>query len=690
MKRYIILLFVICFSLSLNAQVDRSKAPQSGPAPHVNIGEYQSFTLDNGLKVLVVENHKIPQVNFILNIIRDPFIEGNKAGYSELFGELWGKATSQRDAKQLGEEVDFIGAQMGTSSMGANISGLSKYSDQLMNILSDVILNPTFPQDEFDKLILQTKTGLQANQKDPGAILGNIKTATMFGANHPYSDIVTEETISNITLSDCKNYYKDFIYPNNSILVIVGDITLSDAKALTNKYLGKWAKGTAPKFQAETPKAPKGNVVVFSNKDAATQASISVSYPIDYKIGADDAMAVTVMNQILGGGGFQAKLFKNLRETKGYTYGAYSNIKPDMLDNAAVFNAYAEVKTNIADSAFMETLKEMHKMVAADFSQEDIDRVKKTMAGSFSRGLESPSTIANFAYSIERYGLPHNYYTTYLERLDKVSKEDIAVAAQKYIHPDNAYLFVVTDKGMKPKLQALATNGTIIELDYKGQPVKASTAIIPEGLTAEKIIDKYLTAMGGKEKLSAIKDMTIISEMDMQGMAITNTYKYILNPSKPAFMLEVAMMGNVLQKMIFDGEKATISGAQGNQTIEGEKATQLKNQAYPILELQYETLGVKPVIEGIESVNGRDAYKLKVQMDDAVTYSFYDVENGLKVKSIGTQQGMTQDVTFENYKTTNYGIQYPFLSKTSMQGMPIELKVKEVKVNSGLKVSDFK
>lgn len=687
--KYILSLLIICFSLSISAQVDRSKAPKSGPAPHVNIGEYKSFTMPNGLKVLVVENNKIPKISFSLNVVRDPFVEGSKSGYTEFVGELWGKATNKRNAKQLSEEVDFIGAQLGTSSTNLSVSGLSKYSNQLMELFSDVLLNPAFPQDEFDKIVLQTKTALQANQSDPGSILNNMSNVTMFGANHPYGDVITTETVGNITLDDCKNYYRNFIHPNNSILVIVGDITLDQAKALVNKYLSKWQKGTVPTHKYDTPQEPQGRKVVFSNKDAATQASIAVSYPINYKQGAPDVMAVTVMNQILGGGGFQAKLFKNLRETRGYTYGAYSQLKPNELDGAGTFKAYAEVKANVVDSSLIETLKEMQNMVNADFSQGDVDQVKKTMAGNFSRSLESPSTIANFAYSIERFNLPKDFYTTYLERLDKVSKEDVAAAAKKYINPDNAYLFVVTDKSLKSKLTSLSTDGTVTELDYKGEPVKESPKVAAN-ITADKIIDTYLEAIGGKAKLSEIKDMTVISEMAMQGMTITNTYKYVIDPANPTFMMEVSMMGNVMQKIIFDGEKAIISGPQGNQTIEGEKAAALKEQAYPILELEYTRLGIKPTVEGIEKVNGRDTYKLKVAMGDAITYSFYDVENGLKVRSVGTQEGVTQDVSFEDYHKTDFGINYPFLSKTSMQGMPIEMKVKEVKVNTGLKSSDFK
>ncbi|WP_298614412.1 pitrilysin family protein [uncultured Odoribacter sp.] len=688
MKKYVFLLIAICFSLSITAQVDRSKAPESGPAPRVHIGEYKSFTLNNGLKVLVVENNKIPKVNFSLNIVRDKILEKDKAGYLNIAGELWGKGTEKRNPKQLSEEVDFIGANLYTSSEYVGIAGLAKYKDQMMEILSDVVLHPTFPKEEFDKLILRTQTGLKTSEVSPQAIMSNIYNKTLFGDSHPYGDVITPATISNVTIEDCQNYYQNYIHPNHAVLVIVGDITLNEAKKLTEKYLGNWKAGQSPAHTYEVPKQPQGRQVIFSNKDAATQASIQVAYPINFKVNSPDAIAAQVMNQILGGGGFQAKLFKNLRETKGYTYGAYSSLSKSELPGSGAFSASAEVKSNIADSALIEVFKEMQNMVMANYSQEDLERVKKTMAGSFSRSLESPSTIANFAYNIERFGLPKDYYTTYLEKLDKVTKEDVNAAVKKYIHPDNAYILVVNDRGEKKKLEKLATNGTVTELDNYGEPLTVSNNVAPN-ITPEKVIDAYLKAIGGAEKIKGIKDMSLTSEMNIQGMKLITSQKYLLNGAKPLYLMEMSMNGATMQKIVFDGTKAIISGAGGNQTLEGEKVAELKAQTYPVLEAEYAQLGYHPTLEGVEKVNGRDAYKLKTTLGKAVTYSFYDVENGLKVKAVGSQDGMTQEVLFEDYQPTEYGILMPLVSKTSMQGMPIEVKTTDIKINSGLKAGDF-
>lgn len=184
--------------------------------------------------------------------------------------------------------------------------------------------------------------------------------------------------------------------------------------------------------------------------------------------------------------------------------------------------------------------------------------------------------------------------------------------------------------------------------------------------------------------------MSLTSEMNIQGMKLVTDQKYLLDGAKPLYMMEMSMNGAPMQKIVFDGTKAFLSGAGGNQTLEGEKVAELKDQAYPVLEAEYTQLGYQPTLEGVEKVNGKEAYKLKTTLGKAVTYSFYDVENGLKVKAVGSQDGMTQEVLFEDYQPTEYGILMPLLSKTSMQGMPIEIKTTDIKINTGLKAEDFK
>jgi predicted Zn-dependent peptidase len=185
------ILLLILFASAAFAQVDRSKQPKAGPAPEIKIGDIESFQLDNGLKVFVVENHKLPRVTFRLLIDRDPILEGDSAGYVEMAGELLRTGTKNRTKDQIDEEVDFIGASLYTSSTSVIASSLVKHMDKLLDIMSDVVLNPEFKQEELDKLKKQRLSALASEKDNPGAIARKIRKALFYGTNHPYGEIVT-------------------------------------------------------------------------------------------------------------------------------------------------------------------------------------------------------------------------------------------------------------------------------------------------------------------------------------------------------------------------------------------------------------------------------------------------------------------------------------------------------------------
>ncbi|MDE5418938.1 insulinase family protein [Labilibaculum sp. DW002] len=348
--RLFALFIAICFVISASAQVDRTKAPAAGPAPKIQIGDYDSFTLKNGLKVLVVENHKLPKVEFALSLLIDPIVEGDKVGYTSFAGDLMDRGTISRTANQIAEEIDFIGAELGASSGGVQAGGLSRYKEQILELMADVTLNPIFPQDEFDKIVKQTLSGIQADKTSPKSIAKNVRRKVLYGDAHPYGDVMTEGTLANVTLEDCKSYYANYFKPNVAVLAIVGDITTKEAKKLVKKYFGKWESGTVAKHTYDMPAKIEGKRVVLANKDAAPQSTVQVVYPINLKKGTADVIPVSVMDAMLGRG-FAGLLMKNLREDKAYTYGAYSSISADQL--VGDFYAGAEVKANVTDSAFI-------------------------------------------------------------------------------------------------------------------------------------------------------------------------------------------------------------------------------------------------------------------------------------------------------------------------------------------------
>lgn len=663
----------------LSAQIDRSKAPEAGPAPVVEFGDFEKFTLDNGLRVILVEDHDRPLVSVAINFIVDPYMQGDKTGESEFFGELWSKGTASRTAEQINNEVDFLGASFRTSSSSIGFTTLTKYTDKMMEILSDVLYNPTFPQEEMDKMQDQYLGLLQMSQSQPSSIISNIQTATVYPEGHSYSDIMTEATVKNITVDDCRAYYDKYIIPNSAIMIITGDMKLKEAKALCSKYLASWEAGEVITFDDPAVNRPEGIEVVFSPKDGAVQSTIRMMAPITLTRDSEDLMALQIANGIYGGGGFDAKLFRNLRETHGWTYGAYSSVRPDEV--SATFYAFGDVNANATDSSFVQMRQELQNMMDGDYTEDDLKKFKTMYAGDFSRSLESSDQIASYAYNIERYGLPADYYATYLQRLDALTLDDIRAVVAKYFDPDNMYWFCVGDPSVIPALAAYDSDGVVVELDFEGKPIERKA--VAEGVTVESVLDSYLEAIGGRALVEGINDMTENVEMNVMGMSMTTTTKRIID--QKCFSITQTMGGNPISNIVLRDGKIKVSAGGMEQEITDPAQVEAMSDIYPFPEILGAEQGYVFTLEGIENVDGSDAYKVRQEKGGMASYNFYDVATGLKVKSIASAQGQTQEVVYADYQQTPYGILYPMVQKTTLpQVGVVEAKVTQVTINSGL------
>jgi len=684
MKRIFSLLTFIFTVTVLSAQIDRSVAPAPGPAPKINIGKPEKFTLSNGLKVFVVENKKIPAVSYSLTLELDPILEGNAAGYVTLAGNLMKTGTTTKTKAQIDEAVDFIGATLSPHSNGIYARSLKKHSDKLLEIMSDVLLNPVFPKDELEKAVTQMKTSLQVDKDSPSAIADNVLKTLLYGQNDPYGELMTEETLDNITVDALKKYHNTYFRPNVAYLVIVGDITVAEAKKQAEKYFDKqWKKQDVPKHVYEYPKDFAAPKVVIANRDGAVQSSIYVSHTVRLTPGHPDAIKVSVMNSLLGGGSFNAKLFQNLREDKGFTYGAYSILDADK--RLGSFRATAEVRTSVTDSALHEILKEMHIMRNELVSNDDIDLTKNMMTGSFSRSLEDPQTIARFALNIERYKLPADYYETYLEKLAAVTPQDVKEMSNKYLRPGQAVILAVGNvSAIREPMKVFSPAGEVTEYNFYGKEV-VSTGI-SANVTPKTVIQAYINAIGGEKALRDVKDMKTVSKMSVQGMEIEMVS---LQKAPNKVKIEQKMMGNVLSLQVFNGEKGKVKSMMGEQVLEGEQANDLKEGAMMFPELKMLENSGNLELVSVDDVDGKEAYKMNISKPNGTaTVVYFDVKTGLKIKEITPTPQGTVSVTYNDY-TDFDGIKIPVNRKMAVGPQALDMKVVEVVINKGIADSEF-
>lgn len=679
MKRLLIFFLLLSFTVNF-AQLDRSQKPKPGPAPEVKIGDAETFVLANGLKVFVVENHKLPQVTFSLMLDRDAIYEGKNAGYVSAAGELLRTGTKKRSKDKLDEEVDFLGANLSTSSTSVFASGLSKYTEKLMDLMADVVLNPDFKQEELDKITKQTISGLAYSKDDPDAIANRVQGVMVYGKEHPYGEFETEESVKSITLDICKKYHETYFRPNIAYLAIVGDINAAKAKSLVEKYFGKWEKKDVPKNSFTNPKAPVVNKVSLVDKAGAVQSVLNVCYPVDLPVGSDDAMKVKVANMILGGSA-TGRLFMNLREAKAYTYGAYSSINPDKLVGS--FGASTKVRTSVTDSAITEILNEMKKIRNEKVSDKELEAAKALIAGDFIRSLERPATVANFAINTAIYNLPKDHYKNYLKKLSEITVDDIQSIAKKYIKPNNTNIVVVgSADDVAKNLTKFSVSGKVDYLDIYGEKYDPNVKKAPAGLTAEQVVAKYVDAVGGKANLEKIADETLKMSGSMQGMNISIT----LTRKAPNKLYQYLDFGVGQQKQVFDGEKGKMSMMGQEQELTGAQLEAMKVEATLNSYLYYDKLGVKLELGGMESLNGKDAYKVNlVYPSGKKSVQYYDVESGLLVKTSSTvdspQGSMNIATEYADYKEVK-GIK---VAHKIIQGTPmgsIELTVTSVEYNT--------
>jgi len=404
--------------------------------------------LDNGLILLIVERHNLPVVKVSLGINAGNLMEPEeKAGLSSLVASLLTEGTTSRTAEQISESIEFVGGSIGASGgddyNSATLSVLKKDIDLGFDLLSDVILNPVFPEDKFNKKKERIKGNLKAREEDPDFLASREFKKALFGS-HPYGRLIsgTSESIDNIIREDLVEFHSTYYVPDNSVMSVVGDVRPEEVDKLIDKYFSKWdSKKDA------SPSTPKVEVVrkrqtIKIDKDL-TQATIKLGHT---GVSRDnpDYYSLSVMNYILGGGGFASRLMQNIREEKGLVYDIHSYFRSNRLGGS--FQVGLQTKNESANTAIEEILKEIKAIRNLHVTDEELSDAKAFLTGSFPMRIETSSRIASFLVAVEFYGLGVRYIDDYPEYINKVTKEDVNRVAGKYLDPEKFILVVVANQ----------------------------------------------------------------------------------------------------------------------------------------------------------------------------------------------------------------------------------------------------
>ncbi|WP_238786208.1 M16 family metallopeptidase [Blattabacterium cuenoti] len=427
----------------LSHTINRSIPPKSLKRKTIiNIEKPKFFQMKNGLKVLIVENHKLPLVRVGLELNFNSFLEKDKAGIQKVFGQMLRSGTKNYSKEQLDDIIDYMGVNFYTSFSEISIFTLKKHLEKSISIMSDVLMNSKFDNfRELNKIKKQRIIDISISEKDPNSILQRVRNILYFGKGHPYGEYETPETIENITLKDLKKLYEKYYIPNISYLSFIGDISKKEAEKLCNIYFSKWKK----KEYVDEPLIekyilPSKIEIDIVDVPSLTQSSICFGGPVCFKKSDPSYFSSILANGILGGGP-QSRLFLNLREKKAYTYGAYSILKSDK--NIGYFSVYTQVRNEVTENAIKDILEEIEKITKNKVSLEELNIKKKEIKGQFILDLEDPNRISDLFICELKNNLPNGFYKNYLEKIESTTVIDVHKSCKKFFNTKNGRILII-------------------------------------------------------------------------------------------------------------------------------------------------------------------------------------------------------------------------------------------------------
>lgn len=453
---------------------DRSKPPEPGPPPRVALPPIVTRELPNGLKLMIVEHHELPLADFVLIVgsgsTTDP---ASKTGVANLTAAMLREGTTTRKSLEIADQIAYLGVSLSPSSSWES-STLSLHTpvaqlDSALALFADVALRPSFPANEFERIRKSRLTDL-IRQKDEGPAIANVSfPAIVYGTGHPYgaATLGTEASVKALSIADLQSHYQTNFKPNNSTLIIVGDVNPSTIEQKINALFGGWQRGDVPQLTYADPPKAATTTVYLIDKPGAAQSSFRIG-AVGVPRSTKDYFALTVMNTILGGS-FSSRLMQNLRETRGYTYGAGSRF--DMRRGAGPFLASAEIVAAKTDSALLEFMKELNA-IRQSVPASELSRAKRFLQLQLPGNFETTQDIAFQLVPVALYGLPLDYYNNYVQNIEAITEADVARVAQQYINPGSLAVVIVGDrKSIEPGLKAIGV-GPVVIRDMSGQPIQ--------------------------------------------------------------------------------------------------------------------------------------------------------------------------------------------------------------------------
>jgi predicted Zn-dependent peptidase len=669
-----------------SAQIDRTKQPEPDPAPKVTFPSYEEFTLRNGLKVFLVRDDR-PLVTFRLLVRGGNGLDGDIPGLTDAVAELLTHGTTSRSSLKFAQEIDFIGGSISGSAtpdaISVGASGLKKHLPKIVELFADAVKNPSYTADELQKFQQEQISGL-ASSKARADFLADYAVNKVLYGETPYGQMPSEEGFMKITPEKLKAYHSSYFVPSNATLAFVGNLSKDELQQVLEASFGNWKTGNVPTMRAPSFPDLKGRRIVLVDRPTAVQSALRVvgKGPL---LSDKERPMTYILNSILGGGtGLGNRLAMNLRETHAYTYTPYSTFDANYYKGH--FVAAADVRNEVTDSALKETLYEIERIQTERVPADELQRNVQSAVGGFLMSVADPSTTAIRVQSIDFYGLPKNYYEKLAGAYNATTSDHVLELAQRYLNKDDLAIVVVGKASeVRSKLEAF---GKVEVWNQDLKPVKEVTPSVGStSMTAQQVWDKMLTAMGGADKLRAVKSLrtTAALETAFGGQKVTGTWKQVeVAPNKVHRVINFG--GMFEQTMVVDGSSVRMGQGGNLQAVEGDERDRLLESSHIFQEAYIADQKAVLKMNGVVQEDGKEVYVIELNYPKNGTVLYYiDTKTHLPIKRMTEGEGPTD---FADWRKVS-GLLLPHKLVVTEPGAEIKMSDFKYEVNAKIDESLF-
>ena len=687
-------------------RTDLIAQPTPAPAKEIDVGQVEVFKLKNGLQVVLVPRADLPKVDVGLTVRAgkqdDP---AGKESLAQWTASMLSKGTKTRSADEISATIEQLGGSLAAQAAGETLEvgcgALAKDLDTCLDLLVDVSLHPTFPKKEMNEVKDQLLGGVKQALDQPAQLAELHLSNQLFGDDHPRGRPLTEESVKSVSDADMKAFHKKWFVPNNAWLSVAGQFDAKAVKKALEKRFGGWKQGKVAARKAPELPAIATTKVLVVDKPGLNQTQIRLAHP-GVAFEDDDRLAVKLMNYTLGGGGFSSRLMKVIRSEKGKTYGINTRFDEPMLGKGG-FTVSTFTRTEEVGRTIGDVLGVIEKYRAEGPSDDELVHAKGNITGAYPQRLERPSELADAVVGALMRGKTINYVKKYALKLDAITREEAKAAADRRLDPKRLVIVLVGDgKALAP---VLASAGLSFDRVAYSEPVSAKTRMLAaaerkekagvkvDSATADatqKLVAAMLTAAGGEPALRKVKDVVVKMEgkLQIQGqeLPISMTISQLL-PGKTR--MEIGAMGQ-MQTIVITDEGAFAMAMGQMQELPPEMAKKQRKGSggsIPGLKL-LEAIDKKHKLVGKPAggeVDGRKVDVLEViDPDGDASTMFVDPQTHHIIKSVSDKQ----TARMSDYKSMS-GFMVPCTIVVDGQ-QKIELKLTDLKVNTGVKAELFK